>query len=902
MIPTCRVCASPVHETRFCPSCGTEQTAVATSTTDPLIGQKLLGRYEVVELINAGGMGLVYRALLQPLDRNVAVKLVHPRLTADKDIVARFMVEAQIASRLNHPNIVSIHDFGWTPPSEGGHLILVMELLGGSSLTQLLKQSRPLSFERVADIVVQILGALGEAHFHGVVHRDVKPANIVVQPERDGTDRVKLIDFGIARLDAGQRLTREGQILGTTSYMAPEQTRGRAGPSADLYAVGVIFFQMLAGRVPFVGASPEVVMAQHTRAPRPDPRQVAPAREIPDALAAVCLKAMAVEPRDRYPTAEAFAHALMEAAELPAQTRTSRSFMSLDRVSPVPPERRSSRPPPEQPTRIERRTLPPAPPSEELTLVERPFDADFRAPTPPPTELVGRNEELAWAMTMVSGQCPTSGFVIWGRTGVGRTSLLRTVLSTTVRSGGTAILIPAPPPPSDELSGEGLRIVLTRLTGVGPWNRDLVSGSAAASPLEGLGLRVIFGDEVARSAAHPDTVRSALVAALLWAIRGARTAVRRGALVVAIDDVDLFDNVSRAAVASVLCQDPIAGVVIVVTSERPPEEWAKPPLFGRELGPLPRGAATSRLDERSVRLVEPSRTELEPLYVEQLHHWVAEVGDVPPPPGLLDLVEARLHGLSSSPRWALQAVTVMGEAPLEVLATIVPDPDSFHAALLVLELGGFVEVRQNVVGLRHAIFGRVARAVAPRGAMAFLHARALDALRASRSPVELVAHHRAAGEGGLQAFLALEQAARLRMAYGDDEGGLSLLSEGLRLARGAYLNGDEDAENAWAIFVEQLASALVRLGRADGAAGAFVEILEVLEPTDPQRARMLAGLARTALARGRQAEAEARFIDGIAVAERVGDWELAGMLRAELGAAATSQRSPSSMRRRTERR
>jgi serine/threonine protein kinase len=899
MITTCRVCASPVQQARFCPACGTEVPPTEPTPADPLIGQKLLGRYEVVELISAGGMGLVYRALHHPLDRNVAVKLVHPRLTADKDIVARFMVEAQIASRLNHPNIVSIHDFGWTPPSEGGHLILVMELLGGSSLTQLLKTSSPLPLPRVADIVVQILGALGEAHFHGVVHRDVKPANIVVQPERDGTDRVKLIDFGIARLDAGQRITREGQILGTTSYMAPEQTRGRAAPSADLYAVGVIFFQMLAGRVPFTGPSPEVVMAQHTRAPRPDPRLVAPDRGIPDALAEVCLKAMAVEPRERYLTADAFAHAVLEAAELPAQTRTSRSFMSLDRVSPIPIERRSSRPPPDQPTRIERRTLPPAP-SEEPTVAEIPFDAALGAPLPPETELFGRNEELAWATAMVSGQCPTSGFVLWGRAGVGRTSLLRAVLSTAVRSGATALFIPAPPAPSNELSGEGLRAVLTRLTGVGPWNRELVTGSAASEPLAALGLRVLFGGDSAREALHPETVRSALVAALLWGIRGVRAALRRGSVILAIDDADLFDNVSRAALASVLCLDPIADLVIVASSESSPEQWAKPPLFGRELRPLPRGAATNRLDERGRRLVPSSRTELEPLYVEQLHHWLAEVGDVLPPEGLLDLVEARLHGLSSSARWALQAVTVAGEATLEQLVTMVPEPDSFYAALLVLELGGFVEVRRDAVGLRHAIFGRVAQAIAPRGAMAFLHARLLDSSR--ELPVELLAHHRAAGEAALQAFLSIEHAARLRFSYGDDDGGIAMLSEGLRLARGAYLNGDEAAESAWAIFVEQLASALVRLGRSDGAAGAFVEILEVLRPSDPLRARMLAGLARTTLARGRPADAEARFLEAIAVAERLGDWDFAGSLRAELSAIDTAEPAPNSARKRPARR
>jgi serine/threonine protein kinase len=335
MSGTCLFCNAPLSAGRFCPACGAEQLEKKEGgDVDPLIGRILADRYEIQELINAGGMGRVYRGRQRALERKVAIKFVHAHLAGAEAIVSRFLVEAQTASRLNHPNVVSIFDFGRTPEAEGGLLYLVMELLSGPDLAKVLDSlTSAMPFKRVVDILCQTLGALGEAHALGITHRDVKPENILLETKRTGGDLVKVIDFGIAKLGAGKGLTQAGQVVGTPYYMAPEQASGKeVGPSVDLYAVGAVLFEMLTGRLLFDGPNPGAIMAHQLFSPRPDPREVAPEREIPDALAEVCLSAIAIDPDLRFPDAESFAEALVEA--LPASSAPPR------RASIAPPAAR----------------------------------------------------------------------------------------------------------------------------------------------------------------------------------------------------------------------------------------------------------------------------------------------------------------------------------------------------------------------------------------------------------------------------------------------------------------------------------------------------------------------------------------------------------------------------------
>ena len=206
---------------------------------------------------------------------------------------------------------MSVHDFGWSSGDQV-HLFLVMEYVAGPSLSSLLAAGEPLALRRTAGIVGQTLAALGEAHHLGITHRDMKPENIMLQPTRSGADHVKVIDFGIAQLARGKRLTEFGGALGTPEYMAPEQVRGEeVGPSADLYSVGVILFQMLTGSLPFQGG---IGGRNHGAAAGcaadPIPTWSRPSTTFHRELASACVRALSVDPADRFADAAAFAEAL----------------------------------------------------------------------------------------------------------------------------------------------------------------------------------------------------------------------------------------------------------------------------------------------------------------------------------------------------------------------------------------------------------------------------------------------------------------------------------------------------------------------------------------------------------------------------------------------------------------
>ena len=222
------------------------QTPAATS----LVGQVVSGRYRILSLLGEGGMGAVYLAEHTLMRKRVALKLLHAEMSRDEEVLARFRREAEAAAHVEHPNVAAATDFGQT---DDGAFFLVLEYVEGTSLRDTL-QKGALSAERSLHVARQIALALERAHGAGIVHRDLKPENVMLVQRGDDPDFVKVLDFGIAKVeshlqrDAGQPLTRLGTILGTPEYMAPEQALGEAvGPGADLYAVGVILYEMLTG-------------------------------------------------------------------------------------------------------------------------------------------------------------------------------------------------------------------------------------------------------------------------------------------------------------------------------------------------------------------------------------------------------------------------------------------------------------------------------------------------------------------------------------------------------------------------------------------------------------------------------------------------------------------------------
>jgi beta-lactam-binding protein with PASTA domain/predicted Ser/Thr protein kinase len=260
-------------------------------------GQPFDGRYRVLGRLGVGGMATVYLAEDSSLGRKVALKVMAERYSEDGEFVERFRREAQAAARLNHPNIIAVYDRG----EADGRPYIAMEYLQGRTLKQVIQAEGPLPPERAIAIAMQVLAGLRYAHEHGVVHRDVKPHNVLVGD--DG--RIKVTDFGIAHAGDPQ-MTEVGSIVGTAQYLSPEQARGRAvGPQTDLYSLGVVLYEMLAGRVPFEGDSSVAIAMQHVSEQPPPLRALAP--DVPESLALVVAHAMLKDPAQRYTSADEFA-------------------------------------------------------------------------------------------------------------------------------------------------------------------------------------------------------------------------------------------------------------------------------------------------------------------------------------------------------------------------------------------------------------------------------------------------------------------------------------------------------------------------------------------------------------------------------------------------------------------
>jgi len=411
----------------------------------PLIGQVIDGRYEVRSLIARGGMATVYEALDLRLDRTIALKIMHPHLAHDEAFVARFEREAKAAARLTHGHVVGVYDQG----RDGENVYLAMELVRGRTLRDILRQYGPLTPEQAMVFLDPILEALAAAHTAGFVHRDIKPENVLVS--HDG--RVKVADFGLARaLSSGTQSVTQGMIIGTVAYLSPEQVeKGEADGRSDLYAAGILLFEMVTGQVPHEGESPLSIAYQHVNSDVPPPSSLRPG--LPAEVDALVVTATRRDPAQRYQSPQDFlADARRVRAMLPAPRPFNEARPTLVvSTNSGSPSTRSAQPEP---------SMPPTPPATPTSFMRSAHRRRSKAPVIIVLVLacVAAAAIGGWYLaTHLSSTVPTPN-VIGLNVDQARQQLASSGLSLTV--GGEAFSETIPPQSivsSDPLAGAGVR-------------------------------------------------------------------------------------------------------------------------------------------------------------------------------------------------------------------------------------------------------------------------------------------------------------------------------------------------------------------------------------------------------------------------------------------------------------
>jgi serine/threonine protein kinase len=838
---------------------------MGSTTDDKFVGKTLPGGYHILDLISVGGMGRVYRAEQSALGRTVAVKIIHPHLLSDENSALRFITEARAASQLNHPNSIAVFDFGRT---DDGQPYLVMEFLRGKDLARVAYEEGPLGFARIVDVLRQTLAALSEAHELGIVHRDLKPENIILEPLRRGGDFVKVVDFGLAKLRADAQapsVTSPGIVCGTPDYMAPEQGRGDPiDGRSDLYAMGVILFQLLTGRLPFEADSPTQVVMMHMTIPVPDPRQVAPERNIPEALVQVVNKALAKDAKKRYQDAIEYADALKSALAL---------------AESVPPDSRLSLPPPSIGVMLACPSCGHQVPSAKFCLecgARLPARSALpENPTHPslPLPLVARDDDVAWLedrRQQVRGMLMGARLV--GEQGAGKTRLLGELLARAT-SDGDLVAATGPDPYHAEVAGYTLRVAIEALAGLSEIEITELAFEDASPDAEA-GLLELFDSAKRHDIRSPQERRLALAEGLRWALTRAAKRSKSGRILLSVDDLQRVDGPSRNAFADVLGEPPRLSCLFMATHTPGFEAGWGADAAARILPGLPPPAVSRLLrPSHGVRPDDTGRGVL-PMYVEQVLRYNQEGGS-DAPARLADLIALRVDTLDPAARRTLQALAVMGDQQKpEVLAELLRG-DSVEGTLPELRKAGMIAQQGGRISTSHPLLRDIVLLGIPAAVKKDLHSRALRACERIGAPIEARAQHAYYAGDSFQALLLLEQVAERAAARGDTATEVLALRRGLEIARQEIARGElDDPLRAVLIFGRKLGASLTRAGNFADAEGVLREALDVAGPSGTDRARVLSALAHVAHGRRRSSEAMGYIDQAISVARESGAHDL----------------------------
>jgi serine/threonine-protein kinase len=793
--PACSTRADVEH--RFCPTCGGDLSEVEGREGDPHLGRVIAERYRITDSIGAGAMGQVYKAEQIALHKPFAIKILHPHLTNDPDSQGRFAAEAHNAATLSHPNVVSVVDYGRTADAV---TYLVMEFVEGLSLEHIIQEQYPLARDRIIDLCLQILAALAEAHGLGILHRDLKPENILVQQLRTHGELLKVLDFGIAKLmdnapgQARPGLTGQGVVCGTPEFMSPEQARGlKLDGRSDLYAVGVILYQMLTGRVPFTSESAVEILHKHIHdAPIP-PSQVVGSS--PDALEGVCLRALAKNREDRFASAEEFRDALVAVARqsdavlrcsaCSAEMRNDDRFCAT--CGTPAPKRTEVVPSPRRPTRLSEYSLPAQGHEQTAEAVVRAF----------PLPLTGRSELHDRARRRLAD--PRPGVAAWllaGPPGIGKTRMLEEIAALAEPLGWRTLAIGAEP------TGAGpalwpIRHVIAAALELDP--ADVTTHALArAANVAGLSYEVLPGLAelfrlVGPAAEAEYAVRrrecfSACVHTLVACGRNAP-------LLLVFDDIDQYDSASRQILQRLVRMDGRSPIQVLLASSETDFAWIRAEVeiltapSPEDVRALVADVATaanahSTLPARLAELAAPT-----PLHVELLLRLVALGQPVSRGADSRELVRARLAVLSPAERQVLDVATILGErfAEDDLAQLCAADPGAptgfeYDEALARLHVTGLLVISgRGERAFPHALVRDVVY-----GLLTDPRRRSLHAAAAARSAVALrsntvrAMHLLRAGAPG--AVEVLDAAADDASASFDDRKAGSLLRAALRAA------------------------------------------------------------------------------------------------------------------------
>lgn len=860
--------------------------------TDPKqwLGVVLPGGYEIAEHIRSGGMGAVFRAVKHDLERTVAVKVIHRDLLSDTTAVRRFIKEARMMSMLNHPNALSVVDYGNT---REGVPYMITEFLRGQDLRTLFESAGPMPFDRVAGVLLQVLDALAEAHRLGIVHRDVKPDNIVIDPLRSGTDFAKLIDFGIATLMSPQAgfepVTALGTFVGTPEFLAPEQIRGEPiDGRVDVYGVGVTLFLLLSGQFPFSGKSNVAVLTKKLRDDPPDPREIAPERAIPNSLATAAVRALQRDPDQRFPDARTFIAALREAqreARVSPQARRRPQSKVLwcrhcgegnaadDRFcgacgTPLQTDAANfSRPTP----------------ATNLAPTRRgEFYAQDGQTTVP---FLDRSEDLKALTNVLLGR--TDGLHalrLEGPVGVGKTALARVLSDLMKRRGHTTVWV-EPDPWHAGVSLHGLRSALRQLTQL-PLGED-----ADPRELPGVTREAVLGYPAIFRGSDDDPVSGDAwirhgIELLRWALRRAASHGNDQPALVVLDDFEAFDTASAEVFVRALAAiEDVPGWLVATQERRTEPDWPQEvPIH--ELGPLGSDAAVTFVggSVASRWLAHSATDQRRPLHVEHLHRFVRECKD-DPPSLLSDLIAARFARLGSKTQRLLQALAVLGReaalADATEISEISLDPER-EAALL--ESGGWVWYDGLVCGFAHPIVREIVIDSIPAEASRKLHGFALTLFARRALPKEARAHYMSGAGHVFGALTLWDQIGSEALRRADPLAAMHAFHRALTIARGEEARGEMlDPAVAIAGFSRKLAVTLLDLGRPSEAYGLLMPCVSMPDLTPAERSKLFHSASRAARARGLHDEADQWLDRAVSLAGNAKDPEWIELLGQERG-------------------